>query len=134
MKLRIEVYVPQLDMLLNFLTRDAGPDRETCDRLDKIVEEIKHMGNVLDTKLSALEDAVAAETSVTQSAVTLITGLAEQLQTAIDDAKNSGATDVQLAALDSLAAKIVVSSAALSDAIAANTPAAPAPAPADPVV
>lgn len=130
MTLRIELYAPQLDLLLNAF----DIKRLLLDRFETLLEEMKAMSAILDSKLSALTDAVAAETSVTQSAVTLIGGLASQLEAAIEDAKNSGATDEQLAALDGLSAKISASSAALSDAVTANTPAAPAPVGSDRVV
>jgi hypothetical protein len=82
------------------------------DRLDKILgllqenqtQEVKIMQEFDDLKA-----AVAAETEVTQAAVTLIDGLAAKLD-ALKDAPTSEAVQ------------------ALADAVAANTPAAP-PAP-----
>lgn len=78
--------------------------------------------------MSALDDLttqVTANTNLEQSAITLIQGIAQQLQTAI--ANNDSA------ALNTLAQQLNTSAAALGAAISANT-AAPAPDPNAPVV
>lgn len=65
--------------------------------------------------LTALQNQVAQNTAVEQSAITLITGLATQ----IADLKNDPA------ALQALADQLNTSAASLSAAVAANTPAGP---------
>ena len=75
--------------------------------------------------MAAIDDlkaAVEAETSVVQSAVTLLNGLAQQIK----DAVQTG----NAAAVEEAANQILANTAALSAAVSANTPAAPAtPAP-----
>lgn len=77
-----------------------------------------------------LADAVKSNTDVVQSAITLIGGLADQL----DAASNTG----DMSAVSDMAAQIRASAQALADAVAAGTPADPAapaaPAPTDPAV
>lgn len=67
--------------------------------------------------LTDLQAAVAANTSVEASAVTLIQGLAAQIAAAV--ASNDSA------ALETLAGQLTASSSALATAVSANTPAAP---------
>jgi hypothetical protein len=76
-------------------------------------EEIKAMA--LD--ITNLQKAVANETTVEQSAITLISGLAAQIQTLIN---NSGNT-VDPAALQKLVDSMTASQAALAAAVTANT-------------
>ncbi len=74
----------------------------------------------MSPELKKLADDVAANAAVEASAVALIQGIAAQLAAAKDDP----------AAVAALAAQLEASTKALADAVAANTPAAPAP-PAD---
>jgi hypothetical protein len=79
----------------------------------------------MSTQLTALQAQVAQNTSVEESAVILINGLATQLQAAIA-ANAAGDT----AALPNLQAELAKSATDLAAAITANTPAAtPSPAP-----
>lgn len=78
--------------------------------------------NLKDTAMSALTNLQAqvhSNTTVLQSAITLIQGL----KAALDAAIASG----DPAALQALSDELGTSDQALSDAITANTPAAPAP-------
>jgi hypothetical protein len=68
-------------------------------------------------KLSELKAQVDANVALEQSAVTLITGLSAQLKEIADDP----------AAIQALADELSSEATALSAAIVANTPAAPAP-------
>ena len=77
--------------------------------------------------MSALDDLkaeVAATISVEQSAITLIQGIAQQLQDAL---ANAGVSDP---ALIDLTTQLKSNADALAAAVSANTPAAPAPTPA----
>ena len=92
------------------------------ERLGNIERLLLIEGKLIMSALDELTAQVAANTTVEQSAVTLIEGLAAKLAEA-------GTDPAKLAALqDSLKA----SSAALSAAILANTPAAPPAPPAPP--
>jgi chromosome segregation ATPase len=75
--------------------------------------------------MAALDDLTAQvtqNTSLEQSAITLIQGIAKQLQDAVTNNDSS--------ALAALAQQLNTSAAALGAAITANTPQAPAPTPA----
>jgi hypothetical protein len=75
--------------------------------------------------IEALVASVAAEDSVIDSAIMLINGISAQISTAVAAAMANGATAAELAPLTDLNTSIQAKSAALSAAVAANTPAAP---------
>lgn len=92
---------------------------------DPIVHQIHKQLQALNARMdqqmsemASLTAAVANDTTVDQSAVTLLNGLKAQLDAAI------AAGDP--AALQALADQLGANATALSDAITANTPAAPA--------
>ncbi len=72
--------------------------------------------------LSALEAQVAASTSVEASATTLILGIADRIQAAVDAAIAGGATAAELAPVQAEVDALSASAAALNAAIVANTP------------
>lgn len=74
---------------------------------------------IMSAQLDALTTQVAKNTSIEESAVTLIAGLADQIKAAGTDP----------AALQALTDSLTKSSADLAAAIAANTPAATPPQP-----
>ena len=76
--------------------------------------------------LDALAAQVAQTTSVEQSAVQALNGVAARIQAAVDAAIAGGATAAQLAPITDEVNQLQASSAALAAAVAANTPAAPA--------
>lgn len=82
----------------------------------------------LALEITTLQADVTAEQTVEASAVTLINGFAAQLAAAVAAAQAAGATPDQLTALSTLGSQISASSATLAQAVAANTPAASAPA------
>ena len=84
--------------------------------------------NALDTEIAALQVAVANETTVDQSAITLINGIPGLIQSAVTQALAAGATTEELAALTTLQATIAQNATGLTAAVTANTPAAPPPA------
>jgi hypothetical protein len=100
---------------------------EQLDRIERKLDQllglssrIHHGEDVIMANLDQLTTDVAANTTVEQSAITLITGLKAELDAA-------GTDPVKLAALSS---QLEASSSALAAAVSANTPAAPpAPAP-----
>lgn len=87
-------------------------------------KEAKDMA-ALDDQITQLAQKVAANTSGINSAETTISGLAKLLADAIASAANGGATDAQLAQLQSLQATLDTDDAGLAAAIVAGTSAAP---------
>jgi hypothetical protein len=109
--------------------RDSNDHCERLERielkLDFIILELAKMSANLSANFLALQTQVQATTTVEQSAITLINGLATQLAAAIAAAANG-----DTAALPTLQTQLATSAAALSAAITANTPAAPVTPPA----
>ena len=90
--------------------------QSSINQILNIVQGLKNQGVTIMADLTALTAQVTQNTSVEESAVTLINGLAAQITAA-------GTDPVALAAL---AAQLNTSATDLAKAIAANTPAAPA--------
>ncbi len=84
------------------------------------------MDNTAKTQqaIDDLTKTVTDETTVIESAVTLIGGFAQRLADAIANASSAGATDAQLQSLTDLDNSIVTEKQKLADAVTANTPAA----------
>lgn len=74
--------------------------------------------------LADLEAQVAASVQVETSAAALINGIGARIQAAVDAAIANGATAEQLAPVSNEVAALKASSADLSAAVSANTPAA----------
>lgn len=72
--------------------------------------------------IGQLQQAVAAEDTVIESAIVLINGIAAQINTAIAAALAGGATGAQLAPLNNVVADITAQTTALANAVQANTP------------
>ncbi len=97
-------------------------------RLDEIQQgELKQFMN-LAALLAKLQADVAAETTVAQSAVTLIKGIPALIADAVAKAQAAGATPEQLQAFADLSTAIEGTTADLSAAVTAGTPAAGEPA------
>lgn len=92
----------------------------------EIQDMAKKSASVADA-LAQLQADVTAETTVEQSVVVLLNGIPAQIAAAVAAATAAGATPDQLAAFDTLASTIETNTAALSTAVTANTPTAPAP-------
>jgi hypothetical protein len=103
--------------IISLLTQILQGELKMASNLDPIAQEI--------TQLTA---AVTAETTVNQSAITLLGGLSQQLAAAIAAAQAVNPA-ADLSALQALQTTIDSNTSALSSAITANTPATP-PAPA----
>lgn len=95
-------------------------------RLDEMLANLKHLklllirqGVAMSAELDALKSQVASNSSVVDSAVTLINGIAARIDAAVAGA---GAVDKQ--ALVDLSAELKAKDAALAAAVAANTVAA----------
>lgn len=79
--------------------------------------------SALDDKITELTNEVANDTTVIQSAITLINGFAQRLAEAIAAALAAGASEAQLQSLTDLKTGLAANDQALADAVAANTPA-----------
>lgn len=108
------------------ISRMAEKIEENNRLLYLILGELKRMStsvNALDTQIATLTADVAAETTVEQSAITLINGIPTLIANAVAAAQAAGATPAELAALTALGTSITNSSANLAAAVTANTPA-----------
>lgn len=83
----------------------------------------------IDDDIVALTAKVQAESDVVTSAVTLLNGVPAMIADAVATALAAGATPAQLQALTDLATAVDAQTTTLANAVAANTPAAPAPTP-----
>lgn len=114
------------DAIMSTLSRIVMLQQQNNALLNRILNQEKNVMSAIDD----LTAQVQANTSAEQSAVTLIQGLAKQIQDAVNSDDSS--------ALESLAQQLNSSAAALGAAVTANTPAtvqpAPAPDPNAPVV
>ncbi len=87
--------------------------------------KVDDMANSLDQKIDDLKTQVAGQTTVIQSAVTLLNGIGQRIQDAVQAALAAGATAEELAAMTDLGASLGASTQQLADAVAANTPTGP---------
>lgn len=120
MALTIHVHLHGID--------DHGALAKVLAALTRIEGKIDIMADntaATQAAVEALTADVANLTTVEQSAVAAINGLAAQLAAAIASASDKGATDAQLAALNDLHTAITGDASELAAAVAANTPAAP---------
>lgn len=99
--------------------KDVSAKLETIiSKLDEIINLIKQEGVTMTLELDALQQQVAENTSLEQSAIQLIEGIADQLEEVKDDPEE----------ISALTASLKSTATALAAAIAANTP-APEPTP-----
>lgn len=103
--------------LESFLSSESGKTDRILTLLQQLQQQITNEETHIMASIKDLQDEVTAEDTVIDSAVTLIEGLAAQV----------AALQPDQAAIDALAADIKAKSDALAAAVAANTPAAPAP-------
>ncbi len=104
MTLRIDVHL--------FVHQESS--ESATQKLDTLIAQ----GEIMSAALTKITNEVSETKGIIQSAVTLINGLAGQIRDLKDDP----------AALDALADSLDADSSALAAAVAANTPAEPAPA------
>lgn len=112
-----------LAALVSALIRLADTDTDNHDRLVRIEGEIQNMQQAVQDKITALQTSVTNLTTVEASAEALLTNIKGQLDTAIQDAKDQGATEGQLQSLTDLGTAIDTGAQTLTDSITANTPA-----------
>lgn len=77
--------------------------------------------NPLDVVIEELRAAVEENTTIGQSAVTLIEGIPALIQAAVDQATSAGATPAQLQAIKDLKVKMTAETEAFKEALEANT-------------
>lgn len=110
--------------MFDFIVRDnvhltlditVHPDADTAGRLarvESILTTILERINAMTPELQRLTEEVAENTTVNQSAITLIAGLAQQIRDLKDDP----------VAIAALADQLDAQNAALAAAVTANTP------------
>jgi hypothetical protein len=92
--------------------------------IQSIKEDIRTMSTDVNSALLALQADVTQETTVDQSAMTLIQGIPALIAAAVAAAQAAGATPAQLASFDQLGAQITANATGLAAAVTAGTPAA----------
>jgi hypothetical protein len=92
--------------------------------IQSIKEDISTMSTDVNSALLALQADVTQETTVDQSAITLIQGIPALIAAAVAAAQAAGATPAQLASFDQLGAQITANATGLAAAVTAGTPAA----------
>lgn len=100
------------------ITLKGKPDDETAALLVRILGKLVAIQEQLvntDEAIAALVAKVSEQSTVIESAITLLNGLSSQLQAAADDP----------AQIQEIIDQVAAQSAALAGAVAANTPAAP---------
>ncbi len=96
-------------------------------KIDRLLASQSQLGNEMaqiDDDITALTGSVAAEQTVTASAVALLNGITTWIDAAVATALAAGATTAQLQAIADASAALKTQGAALSAAVSANTPAA----------
>jgi hypothetical protein len=97
---------------------------DRLDRLEILIERLIEKMATLATAITNLQTAVTADTTVEQSAITLLNGIPALITAAVNQALANGATSAQLTALTTLATTIQQNSTNLAAAVTANTPVA----------
>lgn len=89
------------------------------EAIHQSLKSLHRKTDIMNASVNALTLAVANETTVEASVVTLLTNLAAQLQNGIDAG--------DLAAIQAATTQLTTNAATLSAAVVANTPTPPAP-------
>lgn len=110
-----------LDLVLRYLISGGTVTQPPGNILQTILtntERLIEMSTTTTNSLANLQAAVAAETTVNQSVLALLTTLAAELQAASPTGDNP--------AIDAVVATMTANAASLSAAVTANTPTPPA--------
>lgn len=100
--------------------RYLSPFSRLNAKLDSIIERLDKMASNTQALFAQLQTAVANETSVDQSVITLVQGQAAQIQTLINNSENT----VDPVALQAIVTTMTNNAAGLAAAVVANTPVA----------
>jgi hypothetical protein len=117
---RIEYAISLLEQILQNQQTNQATSNQT-------LKGVQHMSSTLDPLaaiITALQAEVTNQTTVNQSAITLIQGIAAQLGTVAQQMANEGA---DVTALTALQTSLTNNDSSLAAAVTANTPAAPSP-------
>jgi chromosome segregation ATPase len=95
------------------------------DGLRGQLRTLRREGEAMAQEIDNLITEVQRTTSVHESAIQVLHGIADRIQAGIDAALEGGATRAELAQLQGQADTLRVSADRLADAVVANTPAAP---------
>jgi hypothetical protein len=98
-------------------------------RIKKLSRRMERMMPALDDKIVQLQTDVSEISTVVDSAIALIGGIAEQVRRAVEEALAAGATEAQLQAMTDLGASLDAKGAALAAAVAEHTQAEDEPEP-----
>lgn len=127
--MRIDIFHhwPPDPLRLQVVISDAAPGdlASITAAISELKEQIMSGTSQLDAELATLRGQVEANTSATQSAVTLMNGIGQRIQDAVAAAMAAGATAEELQAVTDLGTAVQSNADALGAAVAANTPAAP---------
>jgi|ERR1051325_10463216 chromosome segregation ATPase len=94
------------------------------------IKEIKKMATDLENVVQKISDAVAKETAVDQSVLTLVQQQSQQIKDLAAQLAQTGDINAAVTALNGFADTMSANAQQISDAVTANTPTAPpAPAP-----
>lgn len=96
----------------------------TQQDLEELEKELMTVETNLDAQIADLTTSVQNETTVSNSALTLIQGISAQIAAAVAAASSAGATTTQLQALSNLQATLDDNDTTLAAAVTANTSAA----------
>ena len=122
---QITITVEGMAELLTIAQLNLATSQQILSALAALrAEEEKEMA-ALDTAIAALQTEVTNNTNVVAAADALINGIAAQVQAAVTAALAAGATPAELTALSTLQATLAANDSSLSQAVAANTAAAP---------
>jgi chromosome segregation ATPase len=97
--------------------------RKLFEAITTLREEIIYMGDELRGEINALRDDIAAQSTVLESAETLLQGLHDQLEAALSGATQQGVDPAALQDLRDLSSQLQQQTQALAQAVEANTPA-----------
>lgn len=103
--------------------RDVDALTRQLDRIESVSRATYGKVWTMALDLTALRDAVAADTAVDTSAITLLNGLTAKIQELIDNSQNT----VDPAELQGIVDAIKGTTDGLAAAVQANTPAEPTP-------
>jgi hypothetical protein len=118
---RVEIHL-HLDAPLTInVVHTVRADDALTELIQSIKQDIATMATDVNAAIAELQADVTQETTVNQSAITLIQGFAAQLAAAVAAAAAAGATPAQLQALSDLGTSINANATALAAAVAAGT-------------
>jgi hypothetical protein len=121
----IEIHIHlNLDSVNINVVHTMTADAALTALIQSIKEDIRIMSTDVNSALLALQADVTQETTVDQSAITLIQGIPALIAAAVAKAQAAGATPAQLASFDQLGAQITANATGLATAVTAGTPSA----------